>query len=248
MVSVFLNFEILFTTTIAVIFLREHVENKFWIAVLFIFLASFFVTYDYNFKLIFSKGSVFTILACLFWAIDNNLTTKLSIRDPCLIAIVKGFVGGGINIFYYFTQNNISCFETKFILPVFIIGGFGYGVSLVLLIYSMRYIGASKSVAIFGTYPIFSFLFSVLILKEKLTFFGFLSFIFMSVSVFLIFFSKHSHSHLHKEEHEHLHSHNDQHHNHKHENFSGNLKHTHRHSHNIEHDHHHYSDYHHKHH
>jgi hypothetical protein len=36
--------------------------------------------------------------ACLCWAIDNNVTRKVSGGDPLQIAAIKGLVAGSINI------------------------------------------------------------------------------------------------------------------------------------------------------
>ncbi len=247
-VSIFLNLEVVFTTLLAVIFLNEDSSLKFWVAVFLLFLSIVFINFDYNFKITFSKGSLFVILACIMWALDNILTTKLSIKDPYIIAIIKGIVGGGFNLIYYFINNDFSYIKLNFLPSIILIGIFGYGVSLIFLIYSMRYVGAAKSVAVFGCYPVLSFIFSVLILKESFTFFSFLAFMFMFFSIVLIFFSKHEHKHIHLEKHSHIHSHNDGHHNHIHENINPEVKHSHFHEHNIEHTHPHYSDLHHKHH
>jgi drug/metabolite transporter (DMT)-like permease len=36
--------------------------------------------------------------ACLAWAVDNNLTRKVSAGDPVQIAMFKGLVAGGVNV------------------------------------------------------------------------------------------------------------------------------------------------------
>src|SRR5262249_51506174 len=43
-------------------------------------------------------GAVLVLLACLAWAIDNNLTRKLSAADPIQIAMVKGLAAGTVNL------------------------------------------------------------------------------------------------------------------------------------------------------
>ena len=45
-----------------------------------------------------SGGAVLIAGACLGWAIDNNLTRKVSASDPLQIAAMKGLVAGGVNI------------------------------------------------------------------------------------------------------------------------------------------------------
>lgn len=43
-------------------------------------------------------GAIAVVGACLAWAIDNNLTRKVSAGDPVQIAAVKGLVAGTINL------------------------------------------------------------------------------------------------------------------------------------------------------
>lgn len=42
----------------------------------------------------FSSGALFIASACLCWAIDNNLTRKVSTNDAMLIAALKGLLAG----------------------------------------------------------------------------------------------------------------------------------------------------------
>lgn len=249
-ISVLLNFEMIFTAILATLFFRESSDRRFWFAVFLIFVASIFISINSSSSFYFSQGSFYAIFACLFWAIDNNFTTKLSLKDPYSIAIIKGLGGGIINIFFYFLASQKANLAPPLFVFSALIGIFCYGASFVFLIYSMRYVGASKSITIFGTYPIFSFLFSIIILKEKITPLNILSFLIMAAGIYLIISLKHSHRHTHQREfHEHLHSHNDGHHTHKHEGLPENITHSHSHFHQyIEHEHQHYDDIHHKHH
>src|SRR5437867_11448660 len=45
-----------------------------------------------------SRGALLIAGACLCWAIDNNLTRKVSGSDAMAIASLKGIVAGAINI------------------------------------------------------------------------------------------------------------------------------------------------------
>src|SRR2546423_1322981 len=40
------------------------------------------------------RGAAAVVFACLGWAVDNNLTQRLSVRDPVAIARTKGLVAG----------------------------------------------------------------------------------------------------------------------------------------------------------
>ena len=43
-------------------------------------------------------GALAIVGACLCWAIDNNLTRKVSASDPLQIAAIKGLVAGTVNL------------------------------------------------------------------------------------------------------------------------------------------------------
>ncbi len=42
----------------------------------------------------FSRGSLFVLLACVCWGLENNCTRKLSAKNPLAIVTVKGFGSG----------------------------------------------------------------------------------------------------------------------------------------------------------
>jgi drug/metabolite transporter (DMT)-like permease len=183
------------------------------------------------------------------WAIDNNITSSISLKNPFYISTVKGLIGGifNLSISIYSEKNNL--YNLTPLIYLFSLGVISYGSSLVLLIYSMRKIGVARSVLIFGTYPIMSFILSIIFLKEELKPNSFLAFFLTCLAFYLIFKEKHDHFHMHKKEIDsHIHTHNDEHHLHNHENMPT-KKHTHLHVHEIiEHKHPHFNDTHHKHH
>lgn len=43
-------------------------------------------------------GSLAITAACLCWAVDNNLTQRVSGADPLLLAAIKGGVAGSVNL------------------------------------------------------------------------------------------------------------------------------------------------------
>ena len=45
----------------------------------------------------FSLHALAVLAACLLWALDNNLTARISLADPFAIAMWKGLVAGAVN-------------------------------------------------------------------------------------------------------------------------------------------------------
>jgi drug/metabolite transporter (DMT)-like permease len=49
-------------------------------------------------RLVLPLGVLALIAACLSWAVDNNLTQKVSGADPVGLAAIKGGTAGGVNL------------------------------------------------------------------------------------------------------------------------------------------------------
>ena len=76
-------------------------------------------------------GSVLLITgACLAWAIDNNLTRRVSGGDPLQIAALKGIAAGSINVLLAVVQQ-APWPSSAAILGAGVVGFLGYGTSLV---------------------------------------------------------------------------------------------------------------------
>jgi hypothetical protein len=86
------------------------------------------------------------------WAIDNNLTRRVSSGDPIQIAAAKGLIAGTVNL--------IIAFAIGAALPgltttseAALLGLLSYGVSLTLFGLALRYIGTARTGAYFSTAP-----------------------------------------------------------------------------------------------
>ncbi len=115
-----------------------------------------------------------------------------------------------------FTPENgsISTFRG---LEIIVIGALGYGTSLVLFIYALRHLGASRTSTYFGATPFIGMFLSIIILGESFTVRLGAASILMLAGIWLILREYHGHEHTHEAFcHEHGHTH-DEHHNHNHE-------------------------------
>src|SRR3546814_7213856 len=90
--------------------------------------------------------------ACLAWGIDNNLTRKISGSDPMQIAMLKGLVAGSVNLGLAVLLG-AHLPEPGVLVGAGVVGFFGYGVSLVLFVLALRYLGTARTGAYFSMAP-----------------------------------------------------------------------------------------------
>lgn len=151
-VSLLNNFEIVATSIIALVLFKEKISKRLWVAIGLITIASIIISIEDISSFSFSLGSLFVILACISWGLENNCTRKLSNKDPLQIVVVKGiFSGLGSLIISIINQDAIPKFH--FILIALILGFFSYGLSIYFYIYAQRYLGAAKTSAYYALAP-----------------------------------------------------------------------------------------------
>jgi drug/metabolite transporter (DMT)-like permease len=245
--SMLLNFEAVATTLIAVLAFKEAIGKRVWIALALITVASILLSWNFNGKFGFSIGALGVLLACILWGIDNNFTRNISAKDPFIIVTIKGLGAGTFSLLLVFiTKSNFP--GIKLVLYIMLLGFFSYGLSIVLFIYAMRNLGASRTSAFFGTAPFMGTILSFALFRELPNVLFYISLPLMIFGAVLIFGEKHGHLHSHIPlGHEHRHSHIDEHHDHKHDEVQ-NAEHSHPHQHeNVEHSHSHKPDIHHRH-
>ena len=187
-------------------------------------------------------------LASLFWAVDNNLTAKVSLKDPLTLSVIKGLAGGCVNAALAFYSGE-ALPAPKTALLALGLGFVSYGVSLALLVRAMRGLGAGRAGAFFGVYPFLGTALSCLWLGEAFSLRLGLAFAMTGAAAALLLGEKHAHAHTHEPlEHDHLHGH-DAHHAHPHPGGAdGPGEHSHPHTHEkLEHSHGHGPDAHHRH-
>jgi drug/metabolite transporter (DMT)-like permease len=246
--SLLLNLEGVLTALIAWFIFQEHFDRRIAIGMGAITAGSAVLSWQGRLDFDGNWGFLLIIAACLGWAIDNNLTRKVSSADPLAIAILKGCVAGTVNVAIALAMGN-HLPSPLAIGSICIVGFFGYGISLVLFILALRYIGTSRTGAYFSIAPFMGAAIAVLLLKEEITSNLTLATGLMGIGVWLHLTEQHDHQHLHEAiVHEHSHIH-DEHHQHEHlHRVSMQKAHSHLHKHQpIRHKHQHYPDIHHRH-
>jgi len=247
--SLLLNLEAPFTIAVAVLFFREHLPRREAIAAAVIILGGAALTMERNAS---SQATLTGVLllagACASWALDNNLTQKLSLKDPMELVRLKTLSAGSMNLVIAMTLGQDLPRE-PIVMAALTLGFFSYGASILLDAYALRDLGAAREAAYFATAPFFGVALSVAVLRESPTLPQLIAILIMSVGVVLLLRARHSHMHIHEAlDHEHRHIH-DEHHQHAHQSVDATGEpHSHRHQHApLTHEHAHVSDIHHRH-
>ena len=246
--ALLLNLEGVFTALLAWFVFRENFDRRIFWGMVSIVLGSLLLSWDQAPESGGLLGIAAIAMACFCWAIDNNLTRKVSASDPFQIACIKGLVAGTVNIGLAFAVG-ASLPEIGTYLPALAIGFLGYGLSLVLFVLALRHLGTARTGAYFSFAPFVGATLALLILREAPGQLFILGFIAMSVGLWLHLTERHEHTHTHPPlTHNHAHRH-DAHHQHDHDfAWDGTEPHTHEHFHPmLTHHHGHYPDIHHQH-
>ncbi|SFT91811.1 Permease of the drug/metabolite transporter (DMT) superfamily [Paraburkholderia aspalathi] len=245
--SLLLNLEGVFTALIAWIVFRENVDIQVFLGMAAIVAGGVALSWQPGAAGL-PPGTLLLVGACACWAVDNNLTRKVSTHDAMFIACVKGLVAGSVNVTLALTFGAAWPKATTVALAM-LTGFAGYGVSLVLFVVALRNLGTARTGAYFSVAPLFGVTLSWLLWPEMPPPLFWVAAALMTLGVWLHIRERHEHPHTHAPlDHTHRHRH-DAHHQHEHDfAWDGHEPHTHPHSHApITHAHAHFPDIHHRH-
>src|SRR6266540_2071244 len=214
--ALLLNLEGVLTALLAWFVFRENFDRRIALGMAAIVAGGLVLTWGGSFILSAVLGPVMIAGACLAWAVDNNVTRKVSQADPVQIALLKGCVAGVVNVGIAFALGSVL--PPLGALGAAVAVGFaGYGVSLVLFVVALRHIGTARTGAYFSLAPFFGGLVAVMLLRDAVTVQLVAAGALMALGVWLHLTERHAHEHEHHEmAHEHRHEH-DEHHQHAHD-------------------------------
>ena len=159
------NFEIVATALIALMVFRERISPRLWCGILFVTLSCALLSVEDMGDLRFSFGSLFILLACVCWGIENNCTRKLSAKDPLEIVLLKGiFSGTGSVVIGLCMGERITVWWS--VLAVLGVGFVAYGLSIFVYVYAQRQLGAARTSAYYAIAPFIGTLLSLLIFRD----------------------------------------------------------------------------------
>ncbi|POA91144.1 DMT family transporter [Pseudomonas protegens] len=247
--SLMLNLESVLTALLAWVVFRENADRRIVIGMIAIVLGGIVLSWPHQSATAHDwTGPLAVAFACLCWAIDNNLTRKVSASDALFIAGSKGLAAGVVNTSLALAIGAQLPAVTT-LSPILLVGFLGYGVSLVLFVLALRGLGSARTGAYFSTAPFLGAVISILILGEPVSLWFLVAATLMAIGVWIHLMENHAHEHQHEPlAHNHRHRH-DEHHQHEHGfEWDGSAPHCHPHEHApIRHSHAHFPDIHHRH-
>jgi drug/metabolite transporter (DMT)-like permease len=243
--SLLLNLEAPFTMLLAVLLFGEHLSRRELLAAGLVVLGGALLGARGALEAS-AAGAAAIALACACWALDNNLSARLALKDPVQVLRIKALCAGAVNFGLALAAGQR--------LPAILagagalaLGAASYGVSLLLYLKAQRVLGAARQAVLFAAAPFAGALLSVPLLGDRPGPRDAVAAALMAAGVAALVRARHAHRHRHEAiEHEHAHVH-DEHHRHPHD---GAVVEPHSHLHRHEpmtHEHPHVSDAHHRH-
>ena len=245
--SLLLNLEGVFTALLAWFVFRENFDRRLVLGMSLIVCGGLILGWRPG-EIATSWPAFGVAGACLCWALDNNLTRKISAGDSVKIAAIKGLAAGTVNLCVA-AAFGAALPASEVAAAAALVGLLGYGVSLALFVVALRQLGTARTGAYFSTAPFIGAAASFALLGEVPDAFFWVAAVLMAAGVALHLAERHRHLHRHEAlTHIHPHTH-DEHHRHQHDfAWDGAEPHSHTHEHGpLSHSHAHFPDIHHRH-
>lgn len=216
--SLLLNLEAVLTAAIAWWVFRENVDARVGLGMAAIVGGGVLLAWPGRLNPVDWQPALLVSAACLAWAVDNNLTRKVSLADASWLAMVKGLAAGATNLSLALALGAAwPAWDAA--AGAALLGFASYGASLTLFVLGLRRLGTARTGAYFSVAPFFGALLA-LALGEPATPVLLAAGGLMALGVWLHLSERHEHWHVHEpleHAHEHVHGAGDEHHDHVHE-------------------------------
>jgi drug/metabolite transporter (DMT)-like permease len=164
--SLLLNLETVFTTLIAIALFGERLGVRAIAALAALVSGAALLTFEPGGATRSWLGPLAVAGACAAWGVDNNLTQKLSARDPLVVVRWKGLAAGAISLALGLATGGHLPPRNP-LLAALAVGALGYGLSLALYVRALRSLGAARTAMLFATAPFAGALIAIPLLHER---------------------------------------------------------------------------------
>jgi drug/metabolite transporter (DMT)-like permease len=178
--AILTNGEIVFTIALSSIFFGEKPHGKVGLFAVILVVIGLIIATTEDLKALetiirLNPGNIMILASMFMWAIDNNVSRRLTLRaSPAKIAMVKSLCGGLVLIAIALALGKGSIITgIKFDMWVLIAGMSiaGFGGALMLFLEGIKRIGTVKTMSMFSLTPIFGIAIAGLALGESITIF-----------------------------------------------------------------------------
>lgn len=201
-VSLLSNFEIAATALIAMLLFREPIGRRLWAAIALITFSCLLLSLGGAgspafLKPAFSPGAALVPAACVCWGFENNLSRRVSSRDPLEVVAVKGF-GSGLGAAGLALLLGERLTAAPAFLPAALLLGFvSYGLSICCYLLAQRALGAARTSAFYAASPFFGVAVSFALFREAPGAFFAAALPLMALGAFFACGERHRHTHTH---------------------------------------------------
>jgi drug/metabolite transporter (DMT)-like permease len=199
-VSLLLNLELVATTVISRVFLREHIGARAGTGIVLVLLGGIMLSGVSGGGI--ATGAVLVAATCICWGADNAITASLDTYSPTQITFAKGIIAGSVNLAIGLAVSGMPPIAAT--LAGLAIGAFGYGASITMWITGARQLGAARGQVVFALAPFIGAVLAWPIDGERLSGTTAIAFVLSLCGVAVVATARHRHRHLHDTiEHEH---------------------------------------------
>jgi drug/metabolite transporter (DMT)-like permease len=177
--AILANGEIVFTIALSAIFFGEKLHGMIGLlGVVLVVIGLFIATTDLKVSetiLEFNAGNLMILASMFMWAIDNNMSRRLTTSaSPAKIAMVKSLYGGLIMLAVALALGKSGAIANiDADLWVIIVGMSvaGFGGALLFFLQGIKRIGTVRTMSVFSMTPIFGIVIAALALGESISVF-----------------------------------------------------------------------------
>jgi len=176
--AILTNGEIVFTLALSSIFFGEKPHGRIGLfAVILVVIGLVIATTEdltaLESILELNPGNIMILASMLMWAIDNNISRRLTLKvNPAKIAMVKSLAGGLVLVVIALAMgkgNIIAGIKFDMWMLIILMSISGFGGALLLFLEGIKRIGTVKTMSMFSMTPVFGIVIAALALGETIT-------------------------------------------------------------------------------
>ncbi|HXV47113.1 MAG TPA: DMT family transporter [Nitrososphaera sp.] len=177
--AILANGEIIFTIALSAVFFGEKPHGRIALLGVVLVVAGLFIaTTDLKVSetvLQFNAGNLMILASMFMWAIDNNVSRRLTMNvSPAKIAMVKSLFGGLILLAVTLALGKwdaIASIDANLWVVIVGMSVAGFGGALMLFLQGIKKIGTVRTMSVFSMTPIFGIVIAALALGESISVF-----------------------------------------------------------------------------
>lgn len=179
--SILTNGEVLFTVILSSVFFGERPHGRMGMfAVALVIVGLFMATTNMEFSdtiIAFNAGNIMILASMFLWAIDNNISRKLTVFStisPAKIAMIKSLAGGLVILAIASAAGRageLAQIDAGLWLVIIGLAAAGFGGALLFFLEGIKRIGTIKTMSVFSTTPIFGIAIAAIALGESISIF-----------------------------------------------------------------------------